>query len=168
MRTLGFALAVVLFWAGGAQARREQSFPYPFSRVWTAAVRLVRVDFESTITEKDKDSGYFLFEFTDGAKSHPGSVEVVKVMTGGIESVRVIVQVPAMPSYVEQMMLDRLNRKLGQEYGAPQAPKSDTPTTGAAPAEKDKEKAAEPGKGDDDKSGEKKSERPKAEAAPGK
>jgi hypothetical protein len=168
MRTLGFALAVVLFWAGGAQARREQSFQYPFSRVWTSAVRLVRVDGESTITEKDKDSGYFLFEYTDGAKSHPGSVEVVKVVTGNVESVRVVVQVPAMPSYVEQMVLDRLARKLGQEYGAPPAPKPDTPTTGAAPTEKDKEKPPAESGSDGDKPADKKADRPKAEPAPEK
>jgi hypothetical protein len=169
MRTLGFALAVVLFWAGGAQARREQSYPYQFSRVWTAAVRLVRVDFESTITEKDRDSGYFLFGFVDGAKSHPGSVEIVPVKNGAIESVRVIIQVPAMPSYVEQMLLDRLARKLSQDYGAPPAPKSETPTTGAAPAQPQSPAAEGDGpRNSGEKPAETKTDRPKAEAPPAK
>jgi hypothetical protein len=131
MRTLGLALAVALLFTGRAEARREQTYPYPFSRVWTAAIRLLRVDFESPITEKDKDSGYFLFSYPDSGKQLPGSVEVIKVMDNGVESVRVVVQLPAMPSYVEQMMLDRLGRKLGQEYGQPQAPK---PPAGQAPA----------------------------------
>jgi hypothetical protein len=165
MRTLGLALAVVLFWVGGAQARREQSYSYPFSRVWTAAVRLVRIDFESTISEKDKDSGYFLFGFTDGAKSYPGSVEVVRVQSGsGGESVRVIIQVPAMPSYVEQMMLDRLGRKLGQDYGPPPVPKAQAPTTSAPPGEA--EKPAEPGEGTAEKPTDKKAEPPKPDAPP--
>jgi hypothetical protein len=136
MRTLGLALAVILLWAGGAQARREQTYPYAFSRVWTAAVRMLRVDFESAITEKDKDSGYFFFSFADANKLHPGSFEVIRVQeTSGIETVRVVVQVPALPSYVEQMLLDHLTRKLGQDYGQPPQPKAPPPTTGAGPVE---------------------------------
>ena len=135
MRTLGLALIVVLLWAGGAQARREQTYPYPFSRVWTAAVRMLRVDFESPITEKDKDSGYFLFNFADSGKLRPGSIEVIRVQEGNVESVRVVVQVPALPNYVEQMLLDRLARKLGQDYGQPPVTQVATPTTGASSPE---------------------------------
>jgi hypothetical protein len=130
MRTLGLALAFAFLLCGHAEARREQSYPYPFSRVWTAAVRMLRVEFESPITEKDKDSGYFLFNFTDAGKQHPGSVEVIRVLENGVESVRVVVQVPAMPTYVERMLLDHLTRKLGLEYGLPpatKAPASDKP-----------------------------------------
>jgi hypothetical protein len=104
--------------------------------VWTAAVRMLRVDFESSITEKDKDSGYFFFNFADANKLHPGSFEVISVRDSlGNESVRVVAQVPALPSYVEQMLLDHLARKLGQDYGQPQQPKAPPPTTGAGPAE---------------------------------
>lgn len=124
MRTLGLALAVALLWTGQAEARREQTYAYPFSRVWNAAVRMLRVDFDSPITEKDKDSGYFLFDYPDSGKQHPGSVEVIRVQDNGVEAVRVVMQLPAMPTYVEQMMLDHLARKLGQEYGPPRAPKS--------------------------------------------
>jgi hypothetical protein len=143
MRTLGLALAVASLWTGvlcgHAEARREQTYPYPFSRVWTAAVRMLRVDFESPITEKDKDSGYFLFNFNDGKKEHPGSVEVIRTLENGVESVRVVVQVPALASYVERMLLDRLGRKLTQEYGAPPAPK--TPPADATPNDPQKDKA---------------------------
>ncbi|MFI5306795.1 MAG: hypothetical protein ACHQ53_05560 [Polyangiales bacterium] len=125
------ALILVLVWAGGAQARREQAFAYPFSRVWTAAVRMLRVDYESPITEKDKDSGYFLFDYPESGKKHPGSVEVVRVQNGDLESVRVVIQLPAMPSYVEQMMLDRLSRKLGQDYGQPAHKPESGPQEGA-------------------------------------
>lgn len=139
---LGLAFAVLLLWAGGAQARREQAYAYPFSRVWTAAVRMLRVDFASPITEKDRDSGYFLFDYPDAGKQHPGSVEVVRVLDNGIETVRVVVQVAAMPSYVEQMMLDRLTRKLNQEFGAPQVPKP--LPTGTASKTETTEKSAAP------------------------
>ena len=105
-------------------ARREVVFNYPYSRVWTTAVRLMRVDFECTITEKDKDDGYFLFEYPDHGKQFPGSVELVAVKDANDnESVRVVLQVPAMPSYVEGMMMERLGRKLEQEFGPAKEPK---------------------------------------------
>jgi hypothetical protein len=119
MRMLGLALVLPLLWAGRAEARREQAYPYTFERVWTTAVRLLRIDFSSPITEKDKDSGYFLFDFTDGKAQHPGSMELIRITEAGAESVRVVLQIPALPSYVEQTLLERLSRKLGQEYGTP-------------------------------------------------
>jgi hypothetical protein len=123
MRPLCLALAVVLLWAGGAQAKREQSFSYPYSRVWTAALRMLRVDFNSPITEKDRESGYFLFEYPDAGKTYSGSAEVVRVTERGNETARVVFQMPGLPSYYEQMLLDRLTRKLEQDYGAPPEPK---------------------------------------------
>lgn len=133
MRMLGLALAVLLLWVGGAQAKREQAYAYPFSRVWTAAVRMLRVDFESPITEKDKDSGYFLFDYPDSGKANPGSVEVIRVVEGGVESVRVVISVSALPTYVEQMMLDRLARKLGEDFGDPETPKEIKPAAPPQP-----------------------------------
>ena len=119
MRLLGLALFFLLALSGQAQARREQTYAYAFNRVWNTAVRLLRIDFTSAITEKDKDSGYFLFDFTDGSKQFPGSIEVIRLQESGPESVRVVVQIPALPSYVEQNLLDRLARKLSAEYGTP-------------------------------------------------
>jgi hypothetical protein len=140
MQLLGLALVLSLLWVGRAEARREQAYPYTFERVWTTAVRLLRIDFSSPITEKDKDSGYFLFDFTDGKAQHPGSVELIRITQAGVESVRVVLQIPALPSYVEQTLLERLSRKLAQEYGTP---------IGAKPVPKDepaaKTKPSEPG-----------------------
>lgn len=132
--TCGLACATLLVATGGAQARREQSFRYPYTRVWETAVRLLRVDLESPIGEKNRDDGYFLFEFPYNGKPTPGSVEVVRVEDG---AVRVVIQVPAMPSYVEKMILDKLARKLASEYGAPPEQKP------AAPV--DTKPAAKPG-----------------------
>jgi hypothetical protein len=119
--------------AGVAHARREHAFSYPFVRVWETAVRLLRVDFASPIGEKNREDGYFLFEYPYNGKSHPGSLEVVRAGEG---RVRVVVQIPAMPSYVEQMVLDKLERKLASEYGAPPEPTRKEPTAPApvAPA----------------------------------
>lgn len=110
-----------------AAARRETTFAYPISRVWTAAIRLVRVDLECPINEKDRDDGYFFFEYSDRGKSYPGSVELVSLQESGADHVRVIVQVPAMPAYVEAMILDKLGRKLEQEFGPPKAAPAPAP-----------------------------------------
>jgi len=131
---LGCAL-VCAMWVSPltASARRETTFAYPISRVWTTAIRLVRVDLESPVTEKDREDGYFFFEYSDRGKKYPGSVELVSLQESGTDQVRVIVQVPAMPAYVESMILDRLGRKLEQEYGPPKAPPPPKPP--AKPAE---------------------------------
>lgn len=84
-------------------------------------MRLVRVDLECPINEKDRDDGYFFFEYSDRGKSYPGSVELVSLQENGTDHVRVIIQVPAMPAYVEAMILDRLGRKLEQEFGPPKS-----------------------------------------------
>lgn len=108
--------------ATSVRARREATFGYPYSRVWTSAVRLMRVDFEATITEKDRDDGYFLFEYKERGKSYPGSVQLMPVQqAAGGESVRVVLTIQALPTYVENMMVDRLARKLEQEFGPPRA-----------------------------------------------
>ena len=111
-------------------------------------MRLMRVDFEATITEKEKDDGYFLFEYKDRGKAYAGSVELMPVQqAGGGESVRVVLTIQALPSYVENMMVDRLGRKLEQEFGPPRvagkeplrpsvdagAPKDDTTDTPSEP-----------------------------------
>jgi hypothetical protein len=80
---------------------------------------LLRVDFESQITEKDKDDGYFLFEFPDRGKSYAGSVELIASRKDDVESVRVVLTIQALPTYVESMLMDRLARKLVQEFGPP-------------------------------------------------
>jgi hypothetical protein len=126
-RALLFLVFVGVAWSwapANALARREQAFAYPYTRVWEAAVRLLRVDLESPIGEKNRDDGYFLFEFPNNGKTTPGSVEVVRADEG---KVLVVVQLPALPSYVEQMVLDKLARKLTAEYGQPPAPPAPSP-----------------------------------------
>jgi hypothetical protein len=110
---------------------------------------MLRVDFNSPITEKDRESGYFLFDFADGGKSYPGSAEIVKVTENGVETARVAIQLPGLPGYYEQMLLDRLTRKLSQDYGAPTEPKApDEPAPDAPKKEAgDKTQPAKPEQG---------------------
>ncbi len=103
-----------------ASASRDADFAYRYSQVWSAAVRMIRVDLRLPVGEQDQAIGYVLFEWKDSAgRSHPGSFELVRTEDDRGELVRAVVQIPAMPSYVEQMLLDRLARKLRAEFGAP-------------------------------------------------
>ena len=120
-------LCLALFAPASVHAKREMTFGYPYVRVWTAAVRLMRVDFEATVTEKDKDDGYFLFEYPDRGKSVPGSMELIATKQGDVETVRVVLQIASLPTYVENMILERLGKKLEQEFGAPKEAKNPEP-----------------------------------------
>lgn len=103
--------------------------------MWTSAVRLLRVDLESPISEKDKEDGYFLFEYPHAGRNYAGSLEVVTLRRKGVSVVRVFVNVAGLPSYVERMMLTRLERKLLAEYGPPQVGLRDQLTGDKGPAE---------------------------------
>ena len=66
--------------------------------------------------------GYFLFDYKDDGRMYPGSVELVRIADQGGGSIRVVMQIPAMPSYIERMLLDKLQKKLVDEYGEPAPP----------------------------------------------
>ncbi len=123
MRAICLFLAVLALPAAAA-ARSDSEFAYPYARAWTAAVRLLRIDMGCPITEKDRDEGYFFFDYTStsGSSSVPGSVEIVRSKVNGVDGVKVIVQIPAMPRYVEKVVLKKLGRKLKTEFGEPLSP----------------------------------------------
>ena len=47
---------------------------------------------------------------------------MIRVRVNEQDQVRVVAQVPQMPTYVERMILDRLARKLVEDYGEPIRP----------------------------------------------
>jgi len=102
-----------------AEARSDSEFAYPFTRVWTAAVRLLRIDLGCPITEKDKEEGYFFFDYPTESGPVPGTIELIRLRVRGVEGVKVVVQVPAVPGYEERLVLDKLERKLRAEFGSP-------------------------------------------------
>lgn len=112
------APAAIATFAGDAGASVVMTSPYTFEQTFGTAVRLIRVDLGLKITEKDMDAGYLLFEYTSpesGKTVRAGSIEVVR----GKEGVHVAVQLPSLPRYHEQMILDSLTRKLASEHGDP-------------------------------------------------
>lgn len=137
-------LASCLAWLAPlhAQARRQRELAYPSEQIWNAALRLIRVDLRFPVTDRDLEGGFILFEFVANGKHHPASLELVAQGSGRRATTVVVVQVQGMPSYVEQLILDKLAKKLLSEYGAPLAPEK--PPKSPAPVEPDAGAPAEP------------------------
>jgi hypothetical protein len=112
--------AAVALTAGGASAKSTYESPYGYDRTWNAALRLVRVDNGWKVTEKDDQNGYLLFDYrSPGAdKAYPGTMELVRGRDPEA-SVSVLIQLPAMPQYHEQVLLNALASKMRREYGDP-------------------------------------------------
>lgn len=114
---LGASLALPL---EEASAKSSYESSYGYDRTWNAGTRLVRVDLGLKITEKDEGAGYLLFDYVSpesGKKAVPGSMEFIRSKDAG--AVRVVVQIPQMPGYHEQVLVDALARKLRSDYGDP-------------------------------------------------
>ncbi len=128
--------AAIAMTAPGADAKSAFESPYGYERTWNAALRFVRVDNGWKVTEKDDQSGYLLFEYRspESTKTSPGSLELVR--GGGRDTpVSVLVQLPQMPRYHEQVLLDALASKMRREYGEPPAHrKSEDPPVDAGDA----------------------------------
>ena len=124
-----------------ARARVQADVTYSFEQLWQASVRLVRVDLRCSITERDETIGFLMFEYREraGAAAHAASIELVRTTdAAGTPRVRVVVQVQSMPSYIERMILSRLERKLRDDFGEPprvRAPRREEPPVDGAPAE---------------------------------
>ncbi len=126
------APVVITLTSADVSATATQSSPYTFEQTYGTALRLLRVDLGCKITEKDQDNGYILFDYTSpesGKRVHHGSIEVVRRKHG----THVTVQLPTLPQYHEQMIVDALMKKLSTEHGEPPAREKDK--------EKDKEKS---------------------------
>jgi len=122
------ALALVgAFTPRHAAARRQYEIRYPVERVWNTALRMVRVDMRLPVTDRDQEAGYLLFEYIESDRKYPGSIEIISSEKDKRPLITVIVNVSGMPSYVEQMMLDKLEKKLNAEYGAPMEPPKEAP-----------------------------------------
>ena len=127
MRRLALALlfaallggpALVALHEGSAAASVPYESPYTFEQTFGTAMRMIRVDMGFKIKEKDVDNGFLLFEYTSpesGKKPTAGSIECVRTAKG----IHVAVQLPQMPRYHEQMMVDTLAKKLIAEHGDP-------------------------------------------------
>ncbi|MBN2716382.1 MAG: hypothetical protein JXX14_11045 [Deltaproteobacteria bacterium] len=97
------------------------------STVWRCAVRFIRVDNGFQILEKDKETGYLLFEFKDAGRTTNGSLEILRVVKNDREYVRIQMNLHGQPKYVESLLFNKLERKLKNEYGVAPTAKSVAP-----------------------------------------
>lgn len=129
---IGLGLAVaggIVLTSPEVSAQSTYDSPYGYDRTWNAALRMVRVDMGMKVLEKDEQTGYLLFEYTSsesGKLVTPGSIELVKPHDPDAP-VHVIVQLPQMPRYHEQVILNQLTRKMKAEYGDPPVHKAPPP-----------------------------------------
>ena len=134
-RAMGIGLVVAasfasVFFGAEATAKTQYDSRYGYEKTWNAAVRLVRVDLGLKVLEKDESSGYLLFEYRSnegGPKATSGSFEIIKPSGSKTDDVKVVVQLPQMPRYHEQVLVDQLARKMHDEYGEPPPRKKDAP-----------------------------------------
>ena len=101
-----------------ASASVSHTCPYSLQQTFSAALRLLRIDNGFVVTERDPDAAYimFLYESRDGsARTSPGAIEMVP----SENSTRVIIRLPQMPRYHEDVLLNSLKRKLEADYNSP-------------------------------------------------
>jgi len=131
-----------LTFAGGASAKSSHRSPYTYRQTFGSTVRLLKVDMGFELTEKDAEWGYVLFVYTSpesGDRKNEGSFSFVE-QNGRVD---VTLQIPSMPGYHEQVILDKLKQKLKQEHGEPPPvpqPKKDEDEDEDDDVEKEKEK----------------------------
>jgi hypothetical protein len=130
----GAALAGVLLAAGPSAARVEAVCEYTLAQAYSGALRYLRVDKGYEVYEKDAEAAYLLFRYVPpGRPPRPtdGSIELVRTR----DKVKLLVRLPAVAEYHEQLLRDELVRKLQSDYGQPppSRPKEDRPkaATGA-------------------------------------
>lgn len=158
---LGALLVAVSWTPAKSHARTEELLDYSYKQIWSAAVRLVRVDYGFPLRDKDPEVGYVLFDYEKGDRGYPGGMEIVRVRKAKRQRIRVVVKIPAMPSYVEHMVLDKLKEKLRKTLGEPITPPrrerdgaSDDETKGGND-ESDDEQEHDEDEGDDEQEGKK-------------
>jgi hypothetical protein len=127
---LGLGVAATIVLSGEpATAKTTYDSAYGFERTWNAALRMVRVDMGMKVQEKDEATGYLLFDYksAENAKVTSGSMEFIRSKAPDAP-VRVVVQLPQMPRYHEQVLVDSLVRKMRSDYGDPPAPRKRDPS----------------------------------------
>jgi hypothetical protein len=132
----GLAVAAAVTLAPrGVDAKSTYESPYGYERTWNAALRFVRVDNGWNVTEKDEAGGYILFDYRSpsAGKPSPGSLELVRGRDPDAP-VSVLAQLPQMPRFHEQLLLDGLAAKMRREYGDPPVHR-DRPPSPAEPSD---------------------------------
>lgn len=135
-----------------AYAKAQMDSPYSYRQTFGSVLRMVKVDLAFQVTEVNSDWGYVLFEYVSadsGARKNRAAIQLVESEATG--TVQVAVQVPQMPSFHEDLVLDKLKQKLQEEHGAP--PERGRKKEPDESKKKDDDKDKERRPGDEDRRG---------------
>jgi len=119
-------LAVVAPTSAGARSE-GRTLGYQRDHVWSTAVRFLVVDEKAKVVDKDSDAGYVLFELKEDGKSYRGSLEIITVMVNNQQNIKFSINIVDRPLWREAGMVERLERKIRNELGAPPPPKKEPP-----------------------------------------
>lgn len=111
-------LVALCFPSSRAEAKATYPSPYTLSQTYSAALRLIRVDNGFKVTERDPEAAYIMFDYESaesGTRVSPGAIEMVPAG----DRIMVLVKLPQMPRYHEEVLMNALKRKLESDYGEP-------------------------------------------------
>jgi hypothetical protein len=114
---------------GTAWAKHAQPSGYSYEQTWSSLLRLLRVDLGYKIVERDDKIGYVLFEYVGDDGPANGSVELLR----SDERLEVSCSIAKYPGWHEVALLDKLTRKLRDDYGEPPERPRKEPDAGPAP-----------------------------------
>ncbi|HEV8321206.1 MAG TPA: hypothetical protein VG389_06285 [Myxococcota bacterium] len=141
---LAAALATAAVPRPAAAAGLMRAYGYTYDQVWSATVRLLRVERGFKVVEKDIETGYIVFEFKDSAKDakvYRATAELVRDKDGtGRAVVKVKLEIADKPELPHTLLHSRLAEKLRAEYGPPFSGGGDGAPAAPAPKDKDKDK----------------------------
>ena len=108
----------IVFFTLAVHAKTREGIKVEYSTLWSAAVRLIRVDKNFEIIDKDKETGYILFRY-QGLNIKPcrSSIEIMADKGKREKEERFIIQVsvPGASSIEERMLISDLKKKLREE-----------------------------------------------------
>lgn len=98
-----------------AVAKTTESVPGEYDAVWSTAVKLIRVDYDMKVVDKDKDAGFVIFLYKDNrGKESRATLEITHEKTDdkSAASQRIVVNIPGASSLEERAFITDLRRKL--------------------------------------------------------
>lgn len=110
----------------GTRLSQSRVLPYPVDHVWGASIRYLRVDRDYAIVDRDKETGYIVFEIPLGGDAKGrGALEAFSTKDpSGRVSTQIQVSTEAGPTHLPHTLLEGIAKKVRAERGqAPTAPR---------------------------------------------
>jgi hypothetical protein len=111
-------LLTLVSMAAPASAKAVHDSAYSYKQIFGSTLRMLKVDLDLEVVETNSDWGFLRFVYThpeSGDRKNRASFTFVQTNEG----VKVALQIPAMPMYHEQMIIEKLRVKLNVEHGEP-------------------------------------------------